>query len=62
MWVIDREIDGFETNANDCRMARAESCQPPRGGVIIVDIRHWENKRMVGREDRCDELLHHRYR
>jgi hypothetical protein len=42
MWLIEIEIDGFGTNADDCRMARAESCQPPRGGVIIVDNRHWE--------------------
>jgi hypothetical protein len=62
MLVMEREIDGFETNADDCRMARAESCQPSRGGVIIVDSRHWENKRMAGREAGCDELLHHRYR
>ena len=48
-----------ETHAEDCRTARAGSCQPPRGGVIIVDSRRWENKRLAGREDGCDELLHH---
>ena len=31
-----------ETHAEDCRVTRAELCQPLSGGVIIVDRRRWE--------------------